>query len=332
MFFALLAVLTASAFASPLSSAEAHLQTRDTPCTGGVEGPFLETNFPDPSLTNVDGTWFSFATWNGKDFRGAESKNFTDWKRFESGKLLAIEEATWANANRLWAPDVMRRAYDNKYVMYFTADDKQKTGSQCIGAAISDKIHGTYHPVNDFVQCNRSSHGVIDPAWFKDTDGRQYIVYKAENPSGRLEIREVAHSGPKEGVQWIGNAVYLLKPRDQGFWDGQNMEAPYVFKRNGIYFLTYSTHWTNNETYDVQYATSKNIMGPYTRVKEPLVSSGKKFGCELAGPGGASFQRFGNANKLRMVFHALGPERRVQQRPFYTATVHVNGDKLEIKP
>jgi beta-xylosidase len=235
---------------------------------------------------------------------------------------------------------------------YFTADDKEKEGSQCIGAAISDKIHGLYHPVNDFVQCNRTSHGVIDPAWFKDTDGRQYIVYKAENPSGRLEIREVANSGEntrgwfgvdsevrvannetgsKEGVQWTGNAVYLLKPRDQGFWDGQNMEAPYIFKRNGIYFLTYSTHWTNNETYDVQYATSKNVLGPYTRVKEPLVSSGTKFGCELAGPGGASFQRFGNANTLKMVFHALGPERRVQQRPFYTATVHVDGEKLEIK-
>ncbi|KAF2993245.1 hypothetical protein E8E13_000402 [Curvularia kusanoi] len=331
MFFALLAALTGSAFASPLSSSEPQLRARETPCTGGVEGPFLETNFPDPSLTNVDGTWFSFATWNGKDFRGAESENFTDWKRFESGKLLAIEEATWASPNRLWAPDVMRRAHDGQYVMYFTADDKEEKGSQCIGAAISDKIHGIYHPVNDFVQCNRTSHGVIDPAWFKDTDNRQYIVYKTENPSGRLEIREVAHSGPKEGIQWIGNAVYLLKPRDQGFWDGQNMEAPYIFKRNGIYFLTYSTHWTNNETYDVQYATSKNIMGPYTRVKEPLVSSGKKFGCELAGPGGASFQRFGTGDTLKMVFHALGPERRVQQRPFYTATVHVDGDRLEIK-
>lgn len=88
------------------------------------------------------------------------------------------------------------------FIRYFTADDKQKPTQQCIGAAISDKIHGMYHPVNDFVQCNRSSHGVIDPAWFKDTDGRQYIVYKAENPSGRLEIREVAHSGK---IPAIGN-------------------------------------------------------------------------------------------------------------------------------
>lgn len=140
-----------------------------------------------------------------------------------------------------------------------------------------------------------------------------------------------SESGSKEGVQWIGNAVYLLKPRDQGFWDGQNMEAPYIFKRNGIYFLAYSTHWTNNDTYDVQYATSKNVLGPYTRQKEPLIASGTKFGCELAGPGGASFQRWGDGNTLKMVFHALGPERRVQQRPFYTATVHVNGEKLEIK-
>lgn len=116
MLFSLFALFTASALATPLS-AEAQLHARDVPCTGGVDGPFLETNFPDPSLTNVDGTWFSFATWNGKDFRGAESKNFSDWKRFESGKLLAIEEATWANANRMWAPDVMRRSHDGKYVM-----------------------------------------------------------------------------------------------------------------------------------------------------------------------------------------------------------------------
>jgi hypothetical protein len=48
---------------------------------------------------------------------------------------------------------------------------------------------GMYHPVNNFVPCNRTSHGVVDPAWFSDTDGGQYIVYKAKNLAGNLEIR-----------------------------------------------------------------------------------------------------------------------------------------------
>jgi beta-xylosidase len=108
------------------------------------------------------------------------------------------------------------------------------------------------------------------------------------------------------------------------------MEAPYIFKRNGIYFLLYSTHWTNNETYDVQYATSKHILGPYTRQKEPLLKSGTKYGCNLVGPGGASFQRFqaSKGNTLQMAFHAR--EKLGGGRMFYTATVHVNGETLEI--
>ena len=42
-------------------------------------------------------------------------------------------------------------------------------------------------------------------------------------------------------------------------------EAPYVFKRNGIYYLTYSSGSCHDNTYRVQYATSKTgPMGPFT--------------------------------------------------------------------
>lgn len=110
----------------------------------------------------------------------------------ECGRLMLCEDQM---ANLSCTRGIIDSSQFLTPLRYFTADDKQKPTQQCIGAAISDKIHGLYHPVNDFVQCNRSSHGVIDAAWFKDTDGRQYITYKTENPSGRLEIREVAHSG-----------------------------------------------------------------------------------------------------------------------------------------
>jgi beta-xylosidase len=182
--------------------------------------------------------------------------------------------------------------------------------------------------VNDFVQCNRTSNGVIDPAWFRDDDEKQYIVYKTDMPAVWLEIREVTSSGPKEGVEWASNAQKLLKISGQGFDDGMNLEAPYIFKRGGIYFLAYSTHYYADDTYDVQYATAKHVRGPYTRVKEPLLETTDA--CGLIGPGSASFQRvsWGNEEVVNMVFHGLRDNKRPISRPLYTATVQVNGTRL----
>lgn len=203
----------------------------------------------------------------------------------------------------------------------------------CIGAAIADTITGVYRPVNDFVQCNRTSNGVIDPAWFKDDDKKQYVVYKTDRPNVYLEIREVANSGPKEGVEWVGNAHKLLKKDDQGFKDGFNLEAPYIFKRGGVYFLAYSTHYYADGSYDIQYATSEKVKGPYTRAKEPLLKTTDKFGCNITGPGSASFQRDpkGNDKVVNMIFHGLQQPLRPMRRELYTATVQVNGTRLYIK-
>ncbi|KAF2445839.1 glycoside hydrolase family 43 protein [Karstenula rhodostoma CBS 690.94] len=186
-----------------------------------------------------------------------------------------------------------------------------EVSQHCIGGAIADTIEGPYHTVSDFYECNRTANGVIGPAWFKDTDGKQYVAYKTEIPAKFLEIREVANAGAKEGVQWTSNAVQLFQVDGQGFSDGDNMEAPYLFKRGGVYFLTYSTHFTMDGSYDVcMYATARNVRGPYTRAKEPLLKSGMQYGCKLIGPVGASFQRLVDASKqkTRVIFHGLNEE------------------------
>ncbi|GAB1194234.1 hypothetical protein APSETT444_003477 [Aspergillus pseudonomiae] len=356
-FLPLAALFTASALSSPLSLAARAPEAAAEQCHG-ISGPFLGPSFPDPCELNkgslqetaltsyiaiyyIDDTWYSFGTSNGKDFQGAKSAKFdSGWSKLK-GPTLAIKEATWAGQQEngvygLWAPDVFRRSSDNKFVMYFAALDKETIGTKkvqhCIGAAVSDDIAGVYHPENDFVQCNRTSSGVIDPAWFKDTDGKQYVVYKTEIPENWLEIREVRSSGPKEGVEWVGNAQKLLRVNGQGFSDGNNMEAPYIFKRGDTYFLTYSTHSTADATYDVQYATAKKVNGPYTRVKEPLLKTTNAFGCRLIGPGGASFRRGSNGNQevTKIIFHGLTDAMDINKRVVYTATVQVDGDRLSI--
>lgn len=227
---------------------------------------------------------------------------------------------------------ITNQTVSNCFARYFSAYEKAKDGTKphCIGAAISDEIAGVYHPVNDFKQCNET--GVIDPAWFKDDDGKQYVVYKTDRPKVFLEIREVSNRGPKEGVQWTGNAQPLLKMHSQGHSDGYNLEAPYIFKNSGIYFLAYSTHFYGDGSYDVQYATAKNVKGPYTRAKEPLLKTTDAFGCKLIGPGSPSFQKSCDDEKtVKIIFHGLKDPIKPMRRQLYTATVHVNGTKLYIK-
>lgn len=84
-------------------------------------------------------------------------------------------------------------------------------------------------------------------------------------------------------------------------------------------------------SYDVQYATSKNVWGPYTRVKEPLLKSGTQYGCKLTGPGGASFQRYvEDESKTRVIFHGLTEAMDINKRVVYTADVKVSGDRLSV--
>ena len=40
-------------------------------------------------------------------------------------------------------------------------------------------------------------------------------------------------------------------------------EAPFVLKRNGIYYFMYSSGSCHDHTYRVQYATSDHPLGPY---------------------------------------------------------------------
>ncbi|CAI6332466.1 unnamed protein product [Periconia digitata] len=333
-------VFTALASSAPASK-EPQNKTAAAEQCHGINGPVLENNFPDPSLFYTNDTWYSFGTFNGQDLQVAQSNNLeSGWSKIRPDhRILAINESTWAGKRvnstyGIWAPDVFQRS-DNKYVMYFSAYEKapeNKTKPHCIGAALSESITGPYHPINTFKQCNET--GVIDPSWFKDpSTNKQYIVYKTDRPKVYLELREVASKGANESVQFAGHAHKLLKMHEQGFSDGYNLEAPSLFKRGDIYFLAYSTHYYGDGSYNVEYATAKSVLGPYKRVKTPLLETTDEFGCSLVGPGSASFLRSpcGDEEKAKVIFHGLKEPIKPMRRQLYTASVKVNGTKLYIE-
>lgn len=175
-----------------------------------------------------------------EDYHVFSSENLTDWK--DHGVILTRSAVPWANQTEyaMWAPDSVFK--DGKYYFYFPAI--AKTGGFRIGVATSDKPYGPFKPETTPIEGVKG----IDPSVLIDKDGSAYIYYSADKIfAARLKPNMLEIDGapivfdnlPKKGLQ----------------------EGPFVFERNGIYYLTYPH--VENKIERLEYATSSAPMGPF---------------------------------------------------------------------
>ena len=86
----------------------------------------------------------------------------------DNGVALDIKDVPWAG-RQMWAPDAAEKG--GKYYLYFPVKDKQDVFR--IGAAVSDKPVGPFKAQPQPIKGTYS----IDPAVFKDTDGKFYMYF-----------------------------------------------------------------------------------------------------------------------------------------------------------
>ncbi|KAJ5555800.1 Glycoside hydrolase family 43 [Penicillium sp. DV-2018c] len=299
-----------------------------------AKGPWLglNTNFPDPSFMKAaDNKWYAFGTnGNGKRVQVARSDDFVSWTLLDVEALPTL--STWETEIDHWAPDVVMRD-DGKYVMYYSGEAKSMVRHHCVGTAVADHPTGPYVPSNTPLSCRLDQGGSIDPAGFKDKDGSRYVVFKVDGNS-------IGHGGDcnngveplvgtpillqkvaADGVTPVGNAVQILD-RSTADGDGPLVEAPNLILHGDTYFLFYSTHCFTDPAYDVRYATSKSITGPYTKSNVPLINAANT---GLLSPGGGTVCGCGD----RMLFHGFCSEERTS-RCMYVANVNLNGNVASI--
>ncbi|PYI02421.1 Arabinanase/levansucrase/invertase [Aspergillus sclerotiicarbonarius CBS 121057] len=270
-------------------------------------------DFPDPGLVHVNGTWYAYGTDAAKDDPNvphvpvATSKNFSTWALLQGYDVLPTLSGWETNINH-YAPDVIQRE-DGRFVLYYSGELKDWLRHHCVGAAVSNGTNplGPYVPRNQTLACPRDQGGAIDPAPFKDADGTLYVVYKADGNS-------IGHGGDcnngkkpivptpillqqlqNDGVTPVGDPVEILTNEKV---DGPLVEAPVIILTDqGVYYLFFSSHCYTSPKYNVKYAYSTSLRGPYIRAERPLFKSGD-FG--LKSPGGAT----PSVDGTRMVFHA----------------------------
>ncbi|KAE8360824.1 glycosyl hydrolase [Aspergillus caelatus] len=268
----------------------------------------IDSDFPDPTFVQAtDGTWYAFGTnGNGKRVQVASSVDFKSWTLLDKEALPTL--ANWETEIDHWAPDVIRRD-DGRYVMYYSGEAKEMVRHHCVGVAVSEGTDptGPYVPNETPLSCRLDQGGSIDPAGFLDKDGSRYVVFKVDgNSIGNggdcnngipplkptpILLQKVAD----DGFTPVGDAIQILDRDDS---DGPLVEAPNLILHGDTYFLFYSTHCFTDPKYDVRYATSKSITGPYVKSGEKLLKSGD-YG--LTSPGGGTVCGCGD----RMLFHGF---------------------------
>ncbi len=194
----------------------------------------------------------------------------------DCGCVLKLEDVKWAS-KQLWAPDCAEK--DGKYYFYFPARDKK--GMFRVGVAVGDKPEGPFTPEDDYIQGTYS----IDPCCFQDTDNKYYLVMgglwggqldQYRNNKWSADNKEPQGAEPactpkiallkdnmKELAEDLRDLV-IVDDKGQPLKGGDDVrryfEDPWLFKKDGTYYFTYST----GTSHLLCYATSKNVYGPYT--------------------------------------------------------------------
>lgn len=185
---------------------------------------------------------------------------------------------------RFWAPEI--HYIQKKYWLTVnsgrvTEQDPKGMKTHSIWLFSSDKVTGPYKLVNGPLTPQYNN----DATLFEDEDGQTYLYCSG---NGLFQAKIDLSTG-----KLIGSIQKFLDKRQPGYpdWMVGGIEGPFVVKREGIYFMFFST-WTRG--YEVGLLKSKSPFGPWELAsREPIFGTRKKgYRPELAIDGGYANLKF----------------------------------------
>jgi hypothetical protein len=179
-----------------------------------------------------------------EDYHVFSSANLTDWT--DHGVIVQQNNVPWVKPDSysMWAPDCIYR--NGKYYFYFPTTPKDTSYARgfTIGVAMADKPEGPFVPQPTPILKVRG----IDPNVFIDKDGQAYLYWSQGNIYG-AKLKD-------NMVELASDPVVLQDLPGKGLKEG-----PYVFERNGIYYMTYPH--VENKIERLEYAIGDNPLGPF---------------------------------------------------------------------
>lgn len=244
----------------------------------------------DHFIIKVGNKWYCTGTsapvWTGPNpgVRLLESDDLIHWKQY-SWLIDASKLPPDCPYNgRFWAPEI--HFIKNKYYLTVnsgkvTAADPKGMKTHSIWLFSSDSVTGPYKLVNGPLTPQYNN----DATLFEDEDGQTYLYCSG---GGLFQAKIDLKTG-----KLITPIEKFLDKRQPGWpdWMVGGIEGPFVVKKDGTYFMFFST-WTRG--YEVGLLKSKSPLGPWTLAScEPIFGTRKKgYRKEMSKAGGYDNLKF----------------------------------------
>ncbi len=222
----------------------------------------------DPQILLLGDRYYMVGTspdfWKGYNpgVRMWSSEDLVNWE--PEGVMIASENIpadAWCK-DRFWAPELF--CYKGRYYITVTCKNEAQDTPLSLFIAEADAVTGPYRlkSLEPFLVNG------IDAHLFADEDDRVWLFY------GDLDIHIAPFDMEKLCIQ--GTPRCILRRGCMGQWDSVGIEGPSLVKRNGVYYLWYSS-WTRG--YEMGWATAASLDGEFTKWPDNPVISG--IGSEL---------------------------------------------------
>jgi len=251
LWYAVLAVCALSACGSKKSERQ--------PMSGN---PVFPGWYADPEGIVYDQTYWIYPTYSDvyekqTHFDCFSSKDLVNWEKHES--ILDTVAVKWAK-QAMWAPSVIRK--DNKYYLFFGANDVHEGEVGGIGVAVSDRPKGPYRDLIGKPLINEIVNGAqpIDQYVFHDEDGTYYMYYGGWGHCNMVRLND-----DFTGIVLFADGSLYKEVTPENY-----TESPFMFKRDGKYYFMWSEGGWGGPDYSVAYAIADSPFGPFQRINKVL--------------------------------------------------------------
>ena len=229
------------------------------------QNPIIQTMFTaDPAPLIHNDTLFVFVghdeddaprnTFLMREYRLYSTTDMVNWR--DHGAVLRTSEVSWSVGDASAAQCIER---NGKFYFYIsTQNNTPGAGGVSVGVLVADNIYGPYKDVlgkalvtNQMTTFASHSWDDLDPTVFIDDDGQAYL-YWGNNACYWAKLNEDMIS--------INGEIKALDIHDKTIFGPDFEEAPWVYKRNGLYYMIYASGLPES----IHYTTAPTPEGPWT--------------------------------------------------------------------
>lgn len=227
-----------------------------------AQNPIIQTHYTaDPAPIVLNDTLFLYVGCDEKDapsdgylmreYRLYTTTDMVNWT--DHGAPLKTSQFEWSAGDASAAQCIER---NGKYYWYMSSLNKYFPGV-AVGVAVADSPYGPFEDAlgkalvtNDMTKYANHSWDDLDPTVFIDDDGQAYL-YWGNNALYWAKL--------KEDMITLDGEITALDIRDKSAFYGTFTEAPWVYKRNGLYYMIYAAEFPES----IHYSTAEKPEGPW---------------------------------------------------------------------